>query len=50
MFLSSCAADHIGTVLCCVPICMFMVGDLKFHAQMLGHNNMSTITGVCGPN
>jgi hypothetical protein len=42
MFLSFGAADHIGTVLCNVPIHMFMVGDLKFHAQMLGCNNMST--------
>jgi hypothetical protein len=42
MFLHFGAADHIGTVLCDVPIRMFMVGDLKFHAQMLGRNNMST--------
>jgi hypothetical protein len=42
MFLSFGAADHIRTVLCDILICMYMAGDLKFHAQMLGCNNMST--------
>jgi len=33
--------DHSGNVICNVPNQIFMVGDLKFYAQMLGRNNMS---------
>jgi len=33
--------------LCDVPICLFVTGDLKFYAQMLGHDNMSGRWCVC---
>jgi hypothetical protein len=33
--------DHSKNAICNVPIRIFMAGDLKFYAQMLGRNNMS---------